>query len=957
MSSIFGNDADGSGSGGATGPSDYDVSQDIIIQAVENSIPSLVNLNPIIARLDDLELKDVNIDLDVLGLETSKLSIVDHDIYKSSIVVEQNVQNGRLLELENEQIIQNGLIASNGVLIASKVSTSSFNSQISDITAINSSLQSQITTEKNKNDVQDTRLSSVESINAIQSTAISDLQTSVGAININGKLDTAVYDANNIVVLNKNNQQDSRLNNLEASDVSIASSIDGINANLNNLVIVDNGINSRVAILEARPFPITASLVNSNTITGVAGNDVQTNLVSLKTLIDGISTSSSGFPLEITTLINNMDVRWQSNTKITEITPTSGPSNLQAKLWSDIAKIDQDLSSNRTTGPLFKRLNISAGSGSPTAGIAFSVRGAVTGNNDNTLFQINSHGLVNGFGRDVISGPIFPCFEYSRNGIKFPAGTATVSTFEGNSVDYDTMITESKRFTSHVNQQLNTNSTPSFSAVNIIDSSGNTSNKIFNIKNSAGNDLINAYNGGQLDIFSTTGSPLIRTIAGSNQLVLEGENRLQGPTYILNRAFNLNNVNGLQFKSVDDFSTERAFITMTNPTNQNLSAAYMNSGRIFLYNPNNSTAICTEINTGSIILRSLTSLENKFVANNNGSLQLFGDTRSNPANTSFEVNTTGIVQCESVFVRTDVSAPSALFNTMFCNIGTIGTGPLIFNTGLNNIVINNIIGNQENGTTQNNIILGNNIFNNSTNSICVGKNNTITNNAAALMLGNSNIISGNTGTRKQIILGDGNQAILESSNTLIGHNNKLENNDGSTFSGISNICIGSNWNSTYLGSYTTENGALQFNTILLGDPGSGPGGIVFGGGLKSIASSLSLPVRMTISRTNVAPAYQFVVDTSTIRDKENVNDVDYNVQKFMQIKPKIYNRKNDDKKNIEHGMIAEELNELFPEFVMRDNEKCMGIDYARISCLLINVVQKQQQQIDSLLTLFKSELQ
>jgi len=83
--------------------------------------------------------------------------------------------------------------------------------------------------------------------------------------------------------------------------------------------------------------------------------------------------------------------------------------------------------------------------------------------------------------------------------------------------------------------------------------------------------------------------------------------------------------------------------------------------------------------------------------------------------------------------------------------------------------------------------------------------------------------------------------------------------------------------------------------------------------------------------------------------KTNVKDIDYGLDTIMKLKPKQYDWKKDNRKDI--GFIAQEVEEVIPEIV-KDNEwfddKIKTMDYEKLTAVLIKAVQEQQKQIDKL---------
>jgi hypothetical protein len=109
-----------------------------------------------------------------------------------------------------------------------------------------------------------------------------------------------------------------------------------------------------------------------------------------------------------------------------------------------------------------------------------------------------------------------------------------------------------------------------------------------------------------------------------------------------------------------------------------------------------------------------------------------------------------------------------------------------------------------------------------------------------------------------------------------------------------------------------------------------------------------------ITGISIAPGGNVVVagtltESSSIRYKENIETIFAPIlPKLNQIRPVTYNKK-DNPKHIEYGIIAEELNELFPEFVNK-NEKgeVESVNYSRLTVILIKAVKELQEEVEKL---------
>lgn len=97
----------------------------------------------------------------------------------------------------------------------------------------------------------------------------------------------------------------------------------------------------------------------------------------------------------------------------------------------------------------------------------------------------------------------------------------------------------------------------------------------------------------------------------------------------------------------------------------------------------------------------------------------------------------------------------------------------------------------------------------------------------------------------------------------------------------------------------------------------------------------------------------FCRNTSSIRYKENVRDIEIRPEDVLALRPRIYDRKpTDDKPDArkdEYGLIAEEVAETLPEIVTYDEEgRIDALRYDLLGVALLPVVQDQQRCIKAL---------
>lgn len=91
--------------------------------------------------------------------------------------------------------------------------------------------------------------------------------------------------------------------------------------------------------------------------------------------------------------------------------------------------------------------------------------------------------------------------------------------------------------------------------------------------------------------------------------------------------------------------------------------------------------------------------------------------------------------------------------------------------------------------------------------------------------------------------------------------------------------------------------------------------------------------------------------TSDIRLKENIKTTHYSVQDLMKIEVADYTRKNDSTHTLETGYLAQQLYSVFPYAVTTGGEDAntnpWGVDYGRITPLLVKSIQDQQRELEA----------
>jgi hypothetical protein len=111
-------------------------------------------------------------------------------------------------------------------------------------------------------------------------------------------------------------------------------------------------------------------------------------------------------------------------------------------------------------------------------------------------------------------------------------------------------------------------------------------------------------------------------------------------------------------------------------------------------------------------------------------------------------------------------------------------------------------------------------------------------------------------------------------------------------------------------------------------------------GIGTTSPSTKLEVVGTITTTSL-------VETSSIKIKENVKTLDNPLDIIKKLRGVEYNRIGETYNEI--GVIAEEVNDVLPQVVNKDEEgNPTSVSYGRLTALLIEVVKKQDEQIENL---------
>lgn len=104
--------------------------------------------------------------------------------------------------------------------------------------------------------------------------------------------------------------------------------------------------------------------------------------------------------------------------------------------------------------------------------------------------------------------------------------------------------------------------------------------------------------------------------------------------------------------------------------------------------------------------------------------------------------------------------------------------------------------------------------------------------------------------------------------------------------------------------------------------------------------------KVTGAAVYVTSSGQLGVLASSERYKTAIESLGSDTDKLMELRPVSFHLKTDPKGAVQYGLIAEEVDKVYPELVIRDDSgKIQGVRYEELAPMLLNEVKKQQQTI------------
>jgi len=175
-------------------------------------------------------------------------------------------------------------------------------------------------------------------------------------------------------------------------------------------------------------------------------------------------------------------------------------------------------------------------------------------------------------------------------------------------------------------------------------------------------------------------------------------------------------------------------------------------------------------------------------------------------------------------------------------------------------------------------------------------------------------------------------------NTAVGYQALYENTTGG--------------NNIALGNGAGGNLRTGSNNIDIGNPGAENDTDTIKIGVSGTQTATYM-AGISTTRVTGAPVYvtaagQLGVLASSERYKTDIATLKNSTEKLARLRPVSFHLKSEPSGLVQYGLIAEEVDKVFPELVIRDDKgEVQGVRYDELAPMLLNVMQQQQIMIES----------
>jgi trimeric autotransporter adhesin len=181
------------------------------------------------------------------------------------------------------------------------------------------------------------------------------------------------------------------------------------------------------------------------------------------------------------------------------------------------------------------------------------------------------------------------------------------------------------------------------------------------------------------------------------------------------------------------------------------------------------------------------------------------------------------------------------------------------------------------------------------------------------------------------------------------HNTTGSNNNAQGFYALQSNTTGSN--NIAIGAYAGYNVVTGSSSIYIGNRGvAGENAVIRIGSSASAAYIAGISsAKVTGSAVYVTSSGQLGVLASSERYKTSIASMGGNSAKLQQLRPVTFKLKSDTQGTRQYGLIAEEVDKIYPELVIRDaSGKIQGVRYDELAPMLLNEMQQQAEEIRNL---------
>lgn len=192
-----------------------------------------------------------------------------------------------------------------------------------------------------------------------------------------------------------------------------------------------------------------------------------------------------------------------------------------------------------------------------------------------------------------------------------------------------------------------------------------------------------------------------------------------------------------------------------------------------------------------------------------------------------------------------------------------------------------------------------------------------------------------------------NNIVDGQSNTAVGANALASVTSGENLIALG-VGTGSAYSTNESNNIVIGNSGIisESNVIRIGTSGSGAGqqNKCFIAAIRDTTAHPSSSVHVLIDSDG-----QLGTITSSIKVKENISDIGEDSTRIYNLRPVLFNYKGTSEDESTYGLIAEEVDKVFPELVVYDREgNPETVKYRLLSILLLNEVKKLQARIKKL---------